>query len=98
MYEFLQYRVKDAMTPEPVTTTPDTPLRELEAIFEERDFNGVPVLDEAGNLIGLVTKFDLLKAFTLSPKSIIPHYDDIMKQPASSVMLQEPLTVTLNCR
>jgi CBS domain-containing protein len=94
MYEFLQYRVKDAMTPEPITTTPDTPLRDLEQIFEEHDFNGVPVLDEAGDLVGLVTKFDLLKAFTLTPKSIIPHYDDIMQQPARSVMLLEPLTVT----
>ena len=29
MYEFLKYTVKDAMTPSPLTTTPDTPLREL---------------------------------------------------------------------
>lgn len=94
MFEFIHYRVRDAMTSSPITTTPQTPLRELEQVFEEHDFNGVPVLDENGDLIGLVTKFDLLKAFILTPKTIVPHYDDIMQQPAESVMLCEPVTVS----
>jgi CBS domain-containing protein len=94
MFEFIHYRVRDAMTSSPITITPDTPLRAVEHIFEEHDFNGVPVLDDNGDLAGFVTKFDLLKAFTLGPKSIIPHYDDIMGQPAKTVMLREPVTVT----
>lgn len=94
MYEFLQYRVRDAMTPSPLTTRSGTPLRELEAIFEQHDFNGIPMIDEEGNLLGMVTKFDLLKAFIFRPSSIIPHYDEIMEQPADGVMTREPVTVT----
>ena len=94
MYEFLKYTVKDAMTPSPLTTTPDTPLRELEKIFEAHDFNGIPVLDKAGRLVGMVTKYDLLKAFIFTPDSPIPRYGLIMDRPASSVMTHDPVTVT----
>ena len=94
MYEFINLTVRDAMTSAPMTTTADTPLREVERIFDEHDFNGIPVLNDEGELIGVVTKFDLLKAFTLTSKTIIPHYDEIMNHPVKAVMLQEPATVT----
>ena len=93
MYEFLQCQVKDAMTSDPYTVTPDTPLHELQRLFEAHDFNGVPVLDEQGKLIGMATKFDVLKAFTLSTRNIAPHYAQIMAQPVSSVLSPEPETV-----
>lgn len=93
MYEFLKYRVKDAMTVAPITTTPDTPLWKLEQLFEQHDFNGIPVLDRQGRLAGMVTKFDLLKAFILTTDSPVPHYDDIIKQTADTVMIRDPQTV-----
>ncbi len=93
MYEFLQYRVEDAMTPSPVSVTPDTKLRDLEQVFESHDFNGVPVLDVERRLLGLVTKLDLLKAFTLDPSAIVPAYDRIMEQPVETVMTHEPVCV-----
>ena len=82
------------MTPSPITTTPDTPLGELEKIFEIHDFNGVPVLDKAGRLMGMVTKYDLLKAFIFTSAAPVPRYRVVMDHPASSVMNTEPLTVT----
>jgi CBS domain-containing protein len=94
MYEFLRYKVKDAMTPSPITTTPDTPLWKLEQLFETHDFNGIPVVDKGGRLIGMVTKFDLLKAFILTTESLVPHYDDIIKCSAESVMTTDPETVS----
>ena len=94
MYEFVKYKVKDAMTPSPLTTTPDTTLRELEKIFETHDFNGIPVLDDQQRLVGIVTKFDLLRSFILTPDAPIPHYQEIMEQPAWSVMTTDPVTVT----
>ncbi len=93
MYAFLKYTVQDAMTPAPITAMPDTPLRELEKIFETHDFNGVPVLDNEGRLVGIVTKYDLLKAFIFTPDAPIPRYGLIMERPAGSVMTIEPLTV-----
>ena len=94
MYEFLKYTVRDAMTPSPVITTPDTSLGELEKIFETHDFNGIPVLDEKGQLVGMVTKYDLLKAFIFTPDAPIPRYRVIMDRPASSVMNTDVFTVT----
>jgi CBS domain-containing protein len=94
MYEFLKYTVKDAMTPSPLTITPDTPLRELEKIFETHDFNGIPVLNKEGHLVGMVTKYDLLKAFIFTSDSLMPRYGLIMDRPASSVMTLDPVTIT----
>jgi CBS domain-containing protein len=94
MYEFLRCKVKDAMTVSPITATPDTPLGTLEQLFEAHDFNGIPVLDRQGRLVGLVTKFDLLKAFILTTDSPVPHYTDIINLPASSVMTTNPETVS----
>lgn len=93
MFEFLQYRVADAMTADPITVTPTTRLKDIEDLFENHDFNGVPVVDSAQHLLGMVTKFDLLKAFTLTSRVIAPHYDDIMEQCAEIVMTREPLSV-----
>ena len=93
MYEFIYYRVKDVMTPDPVTVKQDAELSDVEAIFEEHDFNGLPVVDENHRLIAMITKLDLLKAFTFTEKSKIPPYDAIMAQKISNVMTKKPRVV-----
>jgi len=93
MYEFLKYSVSHVMTTAPVTIGPQTPLAHVEAIFEEHDFNGLPVLEESGRFVGFLTKLDLLKAFAFTSESKIPAYDDIIRQPAERVMTREPRTV-----
>jgi CBS domain-containing protein len=93
MYEFLKYTVKDVMTRNPFTTSPDRPLRELEEIFETHDFNGVPVIDH-GRLVGMLTKYDLLRAFIFTTETLVPPYDEIMAKPVGSVMTVHPFTVT----
>ena len=93
MYEFIYYRVKDVMTPDPVTVKQDAELSDVEAIFEEHDFNGLPVVDENHRLIAMITKLDLLKAFTFTEKSKIPPYEAIMAQKVTNVMTNEPHVV-----
>ena len=94
MYEFLEYRVADAMTSRPVTIARATPLGEVEALFEAHDYDCLPVCDGDGALVGVVSKVDFLRAFAFTPESIVPPYDEIMRRPAASVMSQKPLTVT----
>lgn len=94
MYDFLSYCVRDYMTTAPHTVGRDTPLRTLQALFDGHDFNGVPVVDEDGTLLGMATKLDLLKAFTFSPDSMVPRYDAIMEHPIHEVMTREPITVS----
>lgn len=99
MYEFLDYLVEDVMTSEVSTTTPDAPLSEVEAIFEQRDFNSLPVLNDAAELVGVVTKLDLLKAFRFDDDAhMFPPYSDIMKTPVAKVMTRDPRTVTPRAR
>ena len=56
-------KVKEIMTMEVVTVTPETDLRTLKEMFERYDFNSFPVLDK-GKMVGIVSKLDLLKAFS----------------------------------
>lgn len=54
--------VKDRMTPEPVTVTPDTFFLDAMRIMGERGFRHLPVVDKKEMLIGIVTQTDLLHA------------------------------------
>jgi CBS domain-containing protein len=92
MYEFLDYRVCDAMTVNAVTVKESTTLAEAEALFEEHDFNALPVVD-GKRLLGVVTKLDLLKAFRFTDESMFPPYEQIMARPVSHVMTRDVVTV-----
>ncbi len=56
-------KVKEIMTSEVVTVTPETDLRILKEMFERYDFNSFPVVGN-GKMVGIVSKLDLLKAFS----------------------------------
>lgn len=91
MHAFLEARVVGYMTREVVTVGPDMPLGELEALFARHDFNGVPVVDE-GVLAGMVTKFDLLRAFVLTPQRMMPPYAEIQRLTGGQIMTREVIT------
>jgi CBS domain-containing protein len=93
MYEFLDYCVADVMTSTPLVIGPRTRLSDAEAIFEEHDFNGLPVVEAGGQLIGMLTKLDLLRAFAFGPRSVIPPYPEIMCEPAEHFMTHMPLAI-----
>ncbi len=48
------------MTQEVITVTPDTPVAELAALLWEKRISGVPVVDQEGELVGVVTESDLI--------------------------------------
>jgi CBS-domain-containing membrane protein len=87
MYRFLECTVGQYMTRPVKTVTRSTTLRELEALFAKHDFNAFPVVEEH-DLVGLVTKFDLLKAFAFPTGQLLPHYNDIMKRTVAEVMTE----------
>ena len=51
---------KDIMTRNVVTVTPETSIEELASLLVKNDISGVPVLDDAGSLFGIVTENDLI--------------------------------------
>ena len=94
MIEFIKYRVKDFMTEAPVTIGPDVSLSAVASIFEKHDFNGVPVVSSGNKLIGMVTKLDLLKAFSFTTQDKIPPYQTIMEGNIRLLMTREPRVVS----
>jgi CBS domain-containing protein len=84
-YRFLECTVDQYMTRDVVTVTRTATLRELEGLFEKHDFNALPVVEQ-GNVLGLVTKFDFLKAFAFSTAQVVPHYDELMGRTVGEVM------------
>jgi len=51
---------KDIMNREVITVSPGTSVEELGRLFIERNISGAPVVDENGDLYGIVTENDLI--------------------------------------
>ena len=54
--------VRDRMSSPPVTITPDTPLQAALNLMHKHRFRRLPVVDEKGTLVGIVSERDLLYA------------------------------------
>ena len=52
----------DMMTGDPDTVRPDTTIREAARLIHESGHNRLPVVDEDGRLVGVVTRMDVLGA------------------------------------
>jgi CBS domain-containing protein len=53
-------KVADVMSRDVITVTPETTLRELAKILSEKRINGVPVVDDRGSVLGVVSESDLV--------------------------------------
>lgn len=53
-------RVRDIMTPTPRKVNPDTPLDEVARLLLSSTFTGVPVVDDRGRPVGVISQSDLL--------------------------------------
>jgi CBS domain-containing protein len=94
MYEFLDYRVSDAMTKEPLAIEPDLTIAEVERLFERHGFNLLPVVEDGRRLVGVVSSLDILKAFQFDEEHLFPPYEEIMRRPIRSVMSEKLVTVS----
>ncbi|QNI91198.1 CBS domains-containing protein [Synechococcus sp. BOUM118] len=56
----LQLRVADVMTQPVLSVTPDTPLQQAVQLISDRHISGLPVVDDAGVLIGELSEQDLM--------------------------------------
>lgn len=52
---------KDVMTPNVVAVAPETSIHEIAQLLLQRKISGVPVLEEDGSLVGLVSEGDLIR-------------------------------------
>jgi CBS domain-containing protein len=54
-------QISEIMTRKVVTATPDEPITKIWENMMDSDFTGLPVLNEKGEPMGMVTRFDILK-------------------------------------
>lgn len=52
-------QVKDVMTTEVISVSPATPISEVAEILHSHGFNGVPVVNDTGHTVGLISERDL---------------------------------------
>jgi IMP dehydrogenase len=71
-------RSESGMIVEPVTLPPDAPVREALAVMERYHISGVPITENGGRLVGILTNRDL-------------RFVDDVEQPVGAVMTSEDL-------
>jgi IMP dehydrogenase len=71
-------RSESGMIVDPVTIRPDRPVREALLVMERYKISGVPVVDETGHLVGIITNRDL-------------RFETRFDIPVSEVMTKQPL-------
>lgn len=52
--------VAEVMTTNPITVSPQTPLKEAIKILAEKKISGLPVQDDTGKLVGVISETDLM--------------------------------------
>jgi CBS domain-containing protein len=78
--------VADVMSHNPVVVRRETPLKDAIAILAERRISGLPVVDESGKLIGIISETDLMWQETgITPPAYIMFLDSV-------IYLQNPAT------
>lgn len=61
-YVLDKLKLKDVMTKNPWTVTPDMPIEKAALLMLEKKVEGLPVLDAKGNLVGILTEGDIFRA------------------------------------
>ncbi len=78
--------VADVMSHSPIVVRAETPLKEAVQIIAERRISGLPVVDDVGKLMGIISETDLMWQETgVTPPAYIMFLDSV-------IYLQNPAT------
>lgn len=59
--KFTAVKVKELMTTDVITASPDDSIEDLATIMHQKNINRIPVVDNAGQMIGIVTRNNIVK-------------------------------------
>ena len=91
-------RVRDLMTRSPRTAELSTPASELVELIEASEFNGIPIVDTGGRIVGMVTAGDIVARAKprdgdqVSQPAGVDHVQ-VLAKPASEIMTPRPVTL-----
>lgn len=88
--------VRDRMTPNPTTVTPDTSVKEALELLRSRAFRHLPVVDREGRLVGITTEKSLVYASPASDLSLSVFEVDFLlsRMKVEQAMTREVVTVS----
>lgn len=90
-------KVEDIMTREVVTATPETPLSDIAMLLEERQIKRVPIVNKQGQLVGIVSRANLLQAIASArPKLEISLSDSTIRKKFLEEIKKQPWAHTFN--
>lgn len=83
-------KVSDIMSKEIVTLDPDDGLGKATQLFEQHKYDGFPVVNKEGKLLGIVTAYDMVsQSYATHLPSLINILDDISRNQADEDTLRE---------
>lgn len=96
--------VRQVMTAAPVTVHPDTTIGELLQLFHDHEISCCPVVHGDGDLHGIISKVDVLRALRPSRElSVLPpgelarqHVRDVMRYGVVSLEVNDPIVAALD--
>ncbi len=91
--------VKDAMSRNPITATPETTHRRAAELLREHNIHHLPVVDKQGALVGLISQQDLLAAqpSAATTLSIYEIHSLLSKLEIRQIMRRPVFTTTPDC-
>jgi CBS domain-containing protein len=84
-------KVRDVMTRDVTTATPDTPIVEIANLFEEQHIKRVPIVSKGGDLVGIVSRANIIQAVaTTRPKLEISASDATIRKKLMDELKKQP--------
>ncbi len=74
--KIINAKARDIMNKKVITVSPDASLEELAQLFATKRVNPIPVTDKQGNMVGIISRSDLIKLFSktnLKDQGIVDH-------------------------
>jgi CBS domain-containing protein len=85
--------VADVMSFDPIVVRADAPIEDAEELLETNRISGLPVVDAAGTLVGVISQTDLIRLAHHSIGEILRARPDGLR--VGEVMSSPPLTVPM---
>ena len=84
-------KVKDVMTRNVKTADPETPLHEIADLFEEQHIKRVPIVSKGGDLVGIVSRANIIQAVaSIRPKFEISLSDATIRKKLMDELKKQP--------
>ncbi len=75
-----EMHIGDVMTAEVISIGPNADHAEAARVMHDRGIKRIPVVDEVGSLVGLISRSDIMRAFTRSDDEIIDEITGVMRK------------------